>query len=255
MVKTNRRRAVTDRAQDRDFPARLEFRLERQRPNPISVGGHAGRFTAVAAENQSTQFARLLPAGVVSLAPAEIELRPRVRAHIAATVVEGIPFRVVTEIEADAVDRHVVEPDFAGAIPGLQYGQEAEMGDGESFTEPVFRHNLTTRGFVVQVEGQQTLAARAIWIIDHLPTMHFAGRNFDGRNPLALDDLADDTRGGPPTTGAIFEMTMKRIAAVVDAGDQRVRRAPFIERVGVEKSQQTMSAATRHKQTPFGCHR
>src|SRR6266540_3035666 len=169
MVKTNRRRAVTDRAQDGDFPARLEPRLERQRSEPISVRGHAARFTAVAAKDQSTQFARLLPVGVASLAPAKIEPRPRVRAHVAATVVEGIPFRVVTEIEGDPVDRHVVEPDLAGVIPCLEDGQETEVSDGESLAAAMCRLDLTPRGCAVQVEDQQALASRPVWIIDHLP--------------------------------------------------------------------------------------
>src|SRR2546428_10357933 len=138
MVKANGRRAVADRTQDRDFPTRLELRLERQRPEPVAVRGHASRLTAVAAKDQSAQFTRQFASGVVGLAPAEIELRPRVRGHIGATVVAAVPFRVLTEIKGDAVDRHVVEPDFAGAISGLQYGHEAEAGDGESFSAPVF---------------------------------------------------------------------------------------------------------------------
>src|SRR5206468_2422102 len=134
-------------------------------------------------------------AGVVGLAPAEIELRPCVSGDIGATVVEAVPFRVRTEIEGDTVDRHVAEPDFASPVPCLQHGQETEVGDGESIGEAVFRHNLTTRRCVVEREAQQTLAARAAWIIDQLPAMHFAVRNLDGRNSFALDlyDLADDT--------------------------------------------------------------
>src|SRR5881628_2645723 len=119
MVKANGCRAVADRAQDRDFPARLELRLERQRPEPVSVTGHASRFTAVAAEDQSAQFTRHFAAGVMGLAPAEIELRPRVSGHIGAAIVEAIPFRVLAEMKCDAVDRYVVYPDFAGAVPGL----------------------------------------------------------------------------------------------------------------------------------------
>src|SRR6266542_3608597 len=172
MVKSNGCRAVADRAQDRDFPARLEFRLERQRPEPVAVSGHARRLTAVTAEDQSAQFTRQLAAGVMGLAPAEIELRPCVSGHIGATVVEAVPFRVLTEIKVDAIDRHVVEPDFAGAVPGLQHGQEAEVSDGESFSEPVFRHNHTTRRGGVEREGQQTLATRAGWIINQFPAMY-----------------------------------------------------------------------------------
>src|SRR5262245_45890981 len=104
-----------------------------------------------------------------------------------------------------AVDRHVVEPDFAGAVPGFQHRQEAEVSDGESFGASMFGHDLTSRRCIVEREGQQTLATRAVWIINQFPPMHVAVRNFDGRNSLALDDLADDTRGRAPATGAILE--------------------------------------------------
>ena len=104
----------------------------------------------------------------MSWTPAKIKFGPGVCGDIRGAVVQGVPLRVGREIERDAVDPYVVKPDVTGAIPGLQYGQEAEVSNVDSILA-VIRQNFAARRCAVQAESKQTPAASTLRIVDQLP--------------------------------------------------------------------------------------
>jgi hypothetical protein len=157
-------------------------------------------------------------------------------------MVEAIPLGIFIEIEGDAVDRHLVHPDFAGVIPSLEHRQEAKVGKGGPITA-MLCENIAAGGGAVQVKDCLALASIAMGIVNQFPFINPVPRNFLGLDALTGHDLADNARSGAPATCAILQMAMERLAAAIYANGQRIWRAPLIQCVLVEESQKEMPIA------------
>src|SRR5262249_1510807 len=63
---------------------------------------------------------------------------------------------------------------------------------------------------------------------------------------------ADNARAGAPFAGAVLEMAMENVAPLLDAQSQSVARAPSIERVGIEKANESVPGALLDPDRPGG---
>src|SRR6185503_3073099 len=107
IVETNRRRAVADAAQHGNLASSLQGSFQAEPLDAVAIRGHPAGFPAIPSENQTAQFPRLFAAGVMSRAPAEIKLGPRVGRGVSASIVECIPIRILPKIKRDSIDLHI----------------------------------------------------------------------------------------------------------------------------------------------------
>lgn len=101
-------------------------------------------------------------------APAEVETRPGIICFISTAVVAFIPLGIFIEIEVSSIDCHLVSPEFAGAVPGFEDRQQAEVSKGGA-VRAVFLEDGARRGLAVEGESQQATVLGALGIVCKLP--------------------------------------------------------------------------------------
>src|SRR5687768_9914606 len=132
MVKADRCSAVANRPENRYFAASFDGSVQVERFEAIAITGHPMRLAAIAAKDESAKLTLLPATGVMRGTPSEIKHRPGISGNISPAVAERIPSGVFVERKRHAVDRQIIHPARARAIPGFHHGQEPEMGDRNS---------------------------------------------------------------------------------------------------------------------------
>src|SRR5262249_41345675 len=153
---------------------------------------------------------------------------------VGAPISRCVPVRITGELFALTVDGDIVEPEPARAVELLHRIENPEVIELGAI-EFVTGAQLTGSHVIAQRCRDQPASASRRGIVLDRPFTDLPDRQFPGVHTITdLVVLTDDSRAGPPLTRAVLEMTMKDIAALIDAQSDGVGSAPFVERIGIE---------------------
>ncbi|GEM_PF-5498676 len=253
VVETNEDRAVGDATAHRDLARCADRLAQRQFTKSIAVACHLVGIPAVAAKAESAEFTAAATTGMLRRAESEIEPRPHVGRNVRSPIPKFLPAGILAEVLRVAVDRHIVQPQLAGCVGRFHHRHQSE---------PVERRSVGLVPAVQVAHGR--LAAdrrrdspRAVVGLGVVPQRPLE-RRVD-REALELWPARFRVRCGrkraravaarSPARRAVFEPRIKHIAAPRQTQRDRVRRAPFVHRVGIEESHEHVKRLARTQQS------
>ena len=152
------------------------------------------------------------------------------------------------------VDGHLVQPHFPAGIGRFQDVEQTEAIKRRAIGL-VSGIEMANRSLVVQRDRDASCAAVAARIIAQRPPMRLgaAGEAFQpapARGRVAdLSESPGVITTRPPAAGGVFDEGVKDIAAALKPERDGIRRAPFVERTGVEKADEDMKLTSRADQS------